>query len=528
MKRKKHRKKLLELNKKLEGYEKIIQEKEVILGEVREAERTLEKLVKEGKITKEELEKRIRIKESKIGKVKIIDSELKGLEGLKKLRVNLGDFLQDVKTELKDIKSELFKQLEPPEKPDFNEVWQRVKTMTTIPIDYELFKSRQMYFPFPGQAKLIEDEILPSGERFQKYQVENVMEKMYISFSFPQDEDPPKFRKYAMQIFSSLLPFAKEQRTSEPFIKKEHQFELLGKKRGYYNRIDDALKFFTTGYWDWQNKAPGKEYRREIGHLINKVTFYRKGRGSYYQVSINPDVIKTIIALSEGKTGKEIPQHISYPIQALTYEPTRETKLIEYVFETIKGHKKPYSRQIRTVLKKGMGITQKEIDKKSLLWLAGELDRGLKAIEEQGYTWELDEVNPFQGIVRSDTIKQMGFEKVTKELKSLKKPKFKKGIFLKWKILIEPSKISENQKLKLTAEGKDLVEELLEWHYRPEANFKTTSPREKTRAQIKNAIKTLGVNRVKEIVEEMKRVNPHPKNFWRRIKIALAEVRENS
>lgn len=414
-----------------------------------------------------------------------------------------------------------------PEKPNFPQIWERVQAMTTLPVDYNLFKARQLYFPFSRQVKLIEDKVLPTGEHFVKYEVDSVMEKVNITFTLPPNEKLPTFRDRALPVFLSIIPFAKAQGTSEPFIKKEHQYKLLGEKRGFYSRIDDILQVFATGYWDYTNKGTGKEFRREIGHLVNKVKWYGKGRGSYYQVSINPEVAKTLIAIVEGKTGKDIPHHISYPIQALAYEPTRETKLIEYVFETIKGHKKPYSRQVKTVLKKGMGVTQKEIKTKSLLWLAGELERGLRAIEKQNYTWELDEENPFQRIVRPDTVKQLGFEKVIKELRILKKPKFKKDIFLKWKILIKPSEILETQKLKLTPEGKNLVEELLEWHYRPEANFNTKNPRERTKVQIENTIKTLGVNRVKEIVEEMNSVDPHPKYFWNKVKYYKWRLKKN-
>ncbi|GAH85042.1 unnamed protein product, partial [marine sediment metagenome] len=205
------------------------------------------------------------------------------------------------------------RELVPTEKPDFDKVWEKIQTMTTIQIDYDLFKNRQLFFPFPAQKELLEEKELPGGERFEKYKVENIMERMYISFILPPGADPPKFRKYSMKVFQSMLPFAKAQGTSKPFIKKEHQHILLGKKKGYYSRIDNILEFLTVAYYDYTNKRVGKKFRRKIGHLVNGVEWITKGRGAYYRVDINPEVIKTILALSEGKTGKDIPHHISYP-----------------------------------------------------------------------------------------------------------------------------------------------------------------------------------------------------------------------
>ena len=351
-------------------------------------------------------------------------------------------------------------------------------------------------------------------------------------------------------IFFSMMPFAIAQKTLNPYIKKEHQYKLLGEKPFYYRSIDDVLKTFTTGYWDYENKKKGKEYRRNIGHPISSVKFFGKGRGSYFKPDINPIIAESLKAILEGKKGEDIPGFTQYPLYMLTYKPTREIRAGESLLK-YKGIKTIHPLTIRTFLTK-MGITKKEMEKKSERFLMEMVDKGLKQAKEQGFDWQVDQ-NSFtlsKAFITMEIIRSKGFTHILKKYEDYKKePELlrvlvKKGLpaklhkkdFLKWKLIFidttECKKTKEKQGAEILKsmginpqelneiwekEENEILDKLTEWCCIPE--FKTRKSPDEVKKQLRNSMKTLGITTIKELAKETWAMeNPHPQYFWKRIK----------
>jgi len=346
-------------------------------------------------------------------------------------------------------------------------------------------------------------------------------------------------------VLFSMIPFAMVQKTLNPYIKKEHQYKILGKKSFYYKNINDILKTLTTGYWDYENKKKGKEYKRDIGHLINRVEVFGKGRGSYFKPELNPIIAESLKAILGGKK----PTFVKYPLHMLAYKPTREIRAGESLLR-YKGIKTIYPLGIRTFLTR-MGITKKEM-KKSLRFLMEMVDKGLKQAEEHGFNWQVDQ-NSFtlsKAFITVEIIRSKGFTHILKKYEDCKKePELlrvlvKKGLpaklykkdFLKWKLIFidttECKKTKEKQGAEILKsmgidpqklykiwgkEENEILDKLTEWCCR--AEFKTKNSPDEVRKQLRNSMKTLGITTIKELAKETWAMeNPHPQYFWKRIK----------
>jgi len=351
----------------------------------------------------------------------------------------------------KKDKKEIEKSEEIKEEPNFPAIWEEIKKMKYLPVDKWLDSHKQLMLPFPKEVKLISEEHLESGEKLITYRVKSLLEKMDIIFIIPKGEDLPSFHRYAQSVFFSMIPFAMVQKTLNPYIKKEHQYKLLGEKTHYYEYIDEILKTLATGYWDYENNKKGKEYRRSIGHLVNSVELFGKGKGSYYKVEMNPTIMESLKSIIEGKRGSEIPSFVMYPLKTLQQKPTRKTRAGESVLR-YRGLKRIFPIQIRTFLTR-MGISKKEIEIKSLKYLMGMLEKGLEEVKKQGFDWELDQESftiP-KILMKAETVKNKGFIYVLEKYKEFKKDPnilkilIKKGLspvlhkkdFLKWRLIFK-------------------------------------------------------------------------------------------
>jgi len=205
-----------------------------------------------------------------------------------------------------------------------------------------------------------------SEEIMYKYQKTFGNERVTWVFVIPKEKyregQVPTFGDKARKTLLAIVGFAVEEKNLTPKFKKVHILGLINKDgipNRDYDRLNDILQTFAFATYDIENKKQGKGYRRSIGHIIDNVDWYGKGKGSYISVSLNKQYFRNLTSLIEGE--KKDSQYLSIPKDRLTETlPPDESNFINYL-DSLRGHRRVYPILVKTILTEKLGYPKKDL-----------------------------------------------------------------------------------------------------------------------------------------------------------------------
>jgi hypothetical protein len=259
--------------------------------------------------------------------------------------------------------------------------------------------------------------------------------------------------------------FAFAKKTLNPYIRKVDLIKLLGDKN-FYETIDQHIGFLVSAQYKMSDK---KKQFWEIGYLIEKAGHYDIGKKeSYYYFELNPLYHNALKAIFENRPWGEIPPYVKYPLKMLREYPGREKGLIHLLIKH-KGQRRIYAYTIRTLVKKGLRLSEGEI-KKGIGYLAKKLDAAYEKIKDD-YEWKfaeaswqiLEKFNQYHRLeLKTNGLKKGVVDKINRikrEFKQLKIPNFTTQDFLNLKIVfIEIKKTGQVEGGKFSSTVKKLRE----------------------------------------------------------------------
>ncbi|MBA7494405.1 hypothetical protein ES702_04980 [subsurface metagenome] len=382
---------------------------------------------------------------------------------------------------------------------DFGELAKR----NNIPLDIEMFDNITELVPDRlTKYDLIEDQQLDTGETLKIYQREVGSTKFVYRYFIPEGVDSsaiPTLGEKARSSLMLMVLLAQQQESNVVEFTRGQMLEAMGYteqeiRRGgkTYTDLDNAIHTMVYGTYEKEDKQRGKKYRKEIGHILNRVVIDGKGRGATIIVDIPPDKVSTALSFAEGNSPDK--KYIGIPKKLAMIKGTGldgyQKKYLLYL-SALSGLKSVYPIQVVNLLTRKLNISKtllKNMGKEKIKDLLGRiLTAGKK-----------------EGLLK------------THEIDYMSKPKDP----LMWKLkqyvatTIEAGEEATTQKP--TEEIIDITG-MLGWLTKP--SFKVRTSPETVQQQLERTIKKYGFDEIKMIFDqEANALTPHPKNFWNRIK----------
>lgn len=231
-----------------------------------------------------------------------------------------------------------------------------------------------------GKGHLVEKTKLKSGNWYLRYQ-KRVGGKT-ITLAFP--EVPAESVKYvadlgllARKAFIGCLGFAFVQESHRVEVSPKYVLCLLGYEDKNVGKIRQRLDsiFVTLAYAAYRFDYDDGSYR-EIGHLLNKVSWFGKTKNSLMIIELNQPVVKAIFPefFEALKLGFEaVPEvykispderFINYPVARLNFTKRVEERienLLDYLIKYQGLGKKVYPMKMVTLLTEGMGMSPERV-----------------------------------------------------------------------------------------------------------------------------------------------------------------------
>jgi len=338
--------------------------------------------------------------------------------------------------------------------PNWEDIRERASYTKTVLIDKEIAKEQQYLFPSSKGIEKI-SERAGNGEKYIVSEKDFGNKKVKYYQTIPEGVNEPRFSRNTYKTYLIINRYAFVEETLTPMILKEDLVKEVGDYAKCYKEVDGYLDYLVMSTYVIEDK---KNRTREIGHLVNHIKQVNVGKkGSHYFIELNPHHHKTLKAITQDKKGKELPPYVKIPTdKILTYQGRK--KGIDNFLMAHKGLKTIYPISIRTLLIKGLGLSEIEIRKEGLPYLAKELDKGLREAKE--WNWNIEDkslktLENYNKLVHYDfsKIHQEGFrglvryykeadklKKDTKDTKLKNRWSLSKTIFLKTKLIFTSKK----------------------------------------------------------------------------------------
>jgi len=240
---------------------------------------------------------------------------------------------------------ELFEEIKPWVKELAEESTKRVMRRNSFTLPAKIYNDIQLLLPLQ----------MPKEKEGMRTRTFGPYEVNYYFTNIPKGAKL-RFGRDAQAALIAICNLAIEQGMLNPTFIRNYILKLLGKplRKDLYDWLNDVLFTLTSTTYEIKRPGRGKDYFRQIGHLVNSVTWHGTGKNSLVSTELNPHIFQPLFATP--KT-----QFYSLPRERETKD--RDVEAFFSYLDTLQGLRTTYPVSAKTILSHKLGYSAAKLKK---------------------------------------------------------------------------------------------------------------------------------------------------------------------